>query len=112
MKRGFKLAVLVVTLASFAPLTRAQTGPELLLKPWPKGERVQVEGQAMFLNEGSTRASDDFRLSIYDTSGRVRIFPDHRADPRLGWNYTDINTSGDPTLPSHLIDTSVELGTG
>lgn len=90
----------------------AQTGPELLLKPWPTGQRVQAQGEFALLNSGSTRNSDDFQLSFYDTSGRVRLLPGQRADPRLGWNYTDLNTSGDSALPSHLIDTSVGFGIG
>lgn len=93
-------------------LAAAQTGPELMLRPFPKEERIQAQGDFTMLNSGSTRNTDDFNLAFYDTSGRVRLFDAQRADPRIGWNYTDINTSGDPVLPSHLIDTSVSFGMG
>lgn len=90
----------------------AQTGPELLLNVWPKGEHVQGKGEVTLVNEGSTKNSDEFGLAFYDTSGRVRLRSGERADPRAGWNYTHINTSGDPALPSNLIDTSVGFGMG
>lgn len=96
----------------FSTVLSAQTGPELLLKPWPKGEQAQLQGEFTLVNNGSTRSSDDFGIEFYDTSGRIRILTEHRADPRVGWNYTHIHTSGDPALPSQLIDTSIGFGMG
>jgi hypothetical protein len=102
----------VTVLLVFSSAAMAQTGAELLLRPWPKGQMLQLEGSAMVAGNGSTRNSDDFDISFYDTAGRLRLFPEQRADPRFGWNYTHINTSGDPALPSNMIDTSVAFGMG
>ena len=90
----------------------AQTGADLLIKPWPKDKRVEGSGDFYITNNGSTRTSDDFQLTFYNTEGRARLFPGERADPRFGYSYTQINTSGDPALPSQLVDTSVGLGIG
>ncbi|HWP41449.1 MAG TPA: hypothetical protein VNL70_11025, partial [Tepidisphaeraceae bacterium] len=90
----------------------AQTGPELLLKPWPRPQQVQAQAEFMMLGEGSTEATDDFDLAFYDLSGRVRLLTESRADPRFGFSYTHLNTSGDPRLPGQLVDTSVGLGVG
>jgi hypothetical protein len=111
-KHFFLSALIISSIVIPTTFTRAQTGPELLLRPWQKDERVQTQGDFHLFNEGSTKNSDDFRLTMYDTSGRVRLMPEQRAQPTLGWNYTDFNTSGDPNLPSHLIDTSIGFGMG
>jgi hypothetical protein len=84
----------------------------LLFKPWPVGERVQAQGEVTHLDRGSTDNSPTFDLSTFDTSGRVRLWPGQRADPRFGWNYTQFQTSGDPSIPSDLVDTSVAFGVG
>src|SRR5690349_14431479 len=112
-QRHFGCIIFTAICALSSPFTLiAQTGPELLLKQWPQGQRVQSEGDFTLLRSGSTERSDDFGISFYDTSGRVRLLSGARADPRMGWNYTQINTSGDPALPSNLVDTSVAFGMG
>jgi hypothetical protein len=95
-----------------APLAWAQTGPDLLIKPWDTGQILETQADAAVLAEGSTKNSEDFNLSFYDFSGRYRVLREHRADPRFGWNFTKIRTSGDPALPNDLIDTSVGFSTG
>lgn len=96
----------------FCSLSHAQTGPQLLIRPWPSGQTLQTQGEAAVLAEGSTKNSDDFNLAYYNFSGRYRLIREHRADPRLGWNVTKLHTSGDPNLPSTMIDTSVGISTG
>ena len=90
----------------------SQTGPDVLLKPWRTGEWIQSQGDFRIQNEGSTKNSNDFRLTTYDLSGRMRLMPGEKADPRMGFNYTEFNTDGDPALPSHMIDTSANVGVG
>jgi len=112
IRRAFRACAAVAAVLCLCSVVQAQTGPELLLRPWPKGQWLQTDGDFTLQNTGSTRNSDDFQLTFYDTSGRVRLLSEQRADPRFGWNYTDINTSGDAALPSHLTDTSVGFGMG
>ena len=102
---------------------RAQTGPELLIKPWPRDQIIEADAQADFYNEtntnnpsaaGSGRAT--LSLSEYDTEGRLRFFPrdeNVRADPRFGYNliYLHLNTN-DPRLPKELTEESIAIGTG
>lgn len=111
MKCGM-LFVAAIGSAIFCSVVSAQTGPQLLIKPWPDAQALQIQGEAMVVAKGSTETSDDFNLAFYDFSGRYRLIREHKADPRLGWNFTKIHTSGDPSLPSTLIDTSVGISTG
>jgi hypothetical protein len=108
-------ALLLVLLAFFVMSTkaRAQSGPELLFKPWATGQRLEGQADATFLKNGHTNNGDDFQLSYYNTQGRLRIWPEQKADPRIGYNITYLNTdTNDPALPSHMVDTSVAIGTG
>lgn len=107
-----------------AELAHAQTGPELLIKPWERDQIFEASAGATFYNETKTdnRSDDgksryaDFTLSEYDSSGRIRFFPrdqNVRADPRLGYDvtYFDID-SADPKLPKKLTDQSIGIGMG
>jgi hypothetical protein len=101
----------------------AQTGPELLIKPWPRDQIFEADAQADFYNETNTMnpANDGsgravLSLSELDSEGRFRFFPrdeNVRADPRIGFNetYLHLNTN-DPHLPKNLTDESVAIGTG
>src|SRR4051794_25894279 len=86
-------ALLVFIILTTARSALAQTGAELLFKPWPKEQQVQTQGDVAVANHGSTDNSPDFDLAFYDTSGRVRLLREERADPRFGWNYTQFHTS-------------------
>lgn len=91
----------------------AQTGADLLIKPWPKGQHCEMQGGITFLDDGHTSNADNLQMTFYDASGRVRIWPEQRADPRFGWDvkYIHLDTN-DPALPSKLVDTSVAFGMG
>lgn len=101
------------TVALAASAVFAQTGPELLFKPWDKGQLIEARGDAVWIGDGNLRDGSDFQLGFYETEGRARLFPDHRADPRFGYNvtYLDIDTNS-AALPSNLVDTSVAFGMG
>ena len=119
---GFVFTLLL--LAAMPRIGRAQTGPELLIKPWPRDRVIEADAQADFYNETNTNnpANDGtggravLSLSEEDSEGRLRVFPrdEHvRADPRFGYNltYLHLNTN-DPHLPKNLTDESVAVGTG
>ncbi|MBC8108327.1 MAG: hypothetical protein H7Z14_17205 [Anaerolineae bacterium] len=106
---GFALAVLAGASASLA-----QTGPELLIKPWDNKEQlVEARADAIWLDDGKLREGGDFQLGFYETEGRARLLVGNRADPRFGYNvtYLDIDTDSG-ALPINLIDTSVAFGVG
>jgi hypothetical protein len=91
-----------------------QTGPDLLLRPFPRERTVEASGSGVWLADGeSDNAGADFRLSLYESSGRARVFPRERADPRVGYDllWLDLDTD-DPALPDRLIDHSLAFGMG
>ena len=105
-------------------VVRAQTGPDLLIKPWPRDRVVETESSAIFYNETTTgNAPDDgssryarFTLNEYSSEGRARLFPrdeNVRADPRFGYNveYLKLDTN-DPNLPKKLTNESIAFGMG
>jgi len=103
----------VAAIALGTTSTFAQTGPELLLKPWPKGQLVEARGDAMWLDSGHVRDGSDFQLGFYETEGRARVYPGQRADPRFGYNLTYIDVDAENgAVPNHLVDTSVAFGMG
>jgi hypothetical protein len=113
MQRTF-LACLILAVLMTCSTALAQTGPDLLLRPFPRERTAEASGSAVFLGEGETDNADaDFRLSLYESSGRARIFPKERADPRVGYDllYLDVDTD-DPALPDWLIDHSFAFGMG
>src|SRR5688500_2693875 len=104
-----KLSVALVVGLIIPSAAAAQTGPELLLKPFPRERTLETRTDAVLLGQGETDNADaDFQLSLYESFGRARVFPGQRADPRVGYDvlYLDI-ASDDPALPQHLTDHSV-----
>jgi hypothetical protein len=98
--------VLVLTACAFA-----QTGPALLLKPLlHEEETLETRGDALFLSNASTSNNADFRLSVYEVSGRIREQRE-RLIPRLGWEMTYLDVdSNDPALKNDLTDVSIAAG--
>lgn len=106
------LGIAVVLL--LAPLASAQTGPDLMIRPWPKGDVLETRGEAAILGQGHVKLSDeDFTLARYSAEGRYRLYPNERADPRLGFEakYLDIGGHYD-VLPGQFSDHSVAFGMG
>jgi hypothetical protein len=109
-------AVLILILSSDLA---AQTGPDLLIREWKKGQFIDVNGGVTFLDKGHTDDASEFQLTFYESQGRLRLyplipqFPEMRADPRFGYDitYLDVDTN-DPGLPDKLVDTSVAFGMG
>lgn len=90
----------------------AQTDAGPLLRPWPKGQQVQVEGDILFLNQGHVKRSDeDFQLSVYESAGRWRLDDSRELNPTVGYDFTllDLDTQS-PLLPDKLLDQSVGFG--
>jgi hypothetical protein len=89
----------------------AQTGAALLLNPLlSEQEKVEGRADALFFNDGQTDHDNDFGLSIYQTTGRVRERRENFI-PRIGWDatYLDLDTH-EPGLPGQLLDASVGIG--
>jgi hypothetical protein len=114
IKRLHVVAVILVAVAgSFLGGGRAlaQTGPTLLLKPWPAEQFVEAQADATFTDKGSTHDGFDFRMDIYESYGRVRIVPGNIISPRIGYDFIAMDLDTDhPGLPSALYDQSIAVG--
>jgi hypothetical protein len=113
IKRAAAAATLGAALAASLAggSARAQTGPTLLLKPFPKEQAIDGRADAIFLDPGHVKkADDDFRLSSYETQGRWRVQPGNLISPRIGWDFTflDLDTRF-PALPDQLVDQSIAV---
>ena len=108
------LAALLVTL--LAPLTAlAQSGPELLLKPWDKKQFIEMRNDALFLGNGEFEDDEfggaDFKLTTYESEGRIRILPGNIASPRIGYDVTYLDIDTDlPAFPDHLTEQAISAG--
>jgi hypothetical protein len=88
---------------------RAQTGASLLVEPFPKEQLIDARGSWMYEDAGHVKGSDEsLRLAIYESTGRVRVFPGSLTSPRVGWELEYLDLRGGPDLlPRHLSDQSV-----
>ena len=90
----------------------AQTGSTLMLKPWAPEKLAEAQGSGIFENQGHTSNGNDFQLSMYESYGRVRMFPGKEASPRIGYDFLALDIdSNDPALPDQLYDQSISAGT-
>ena len=114
MHIGIRARVLLATFFALAlsSIAAAQTGPDLLVKPWDKGQFFDSESDGLLQAAGHTdnpnQSNDSIRLSQYEAFGRFRLIPDSEATPRLGYDvsYLDVATT-DHRLPQHLVDASI-----
>ena len=122
-----KLATLCFLPALFcAEAALAQTGPELLLKPFRLDDQFELNLDTLYDIESTTDAFEpgtgegfDFRVNQYRLNGRLRLTPGQseegiaRAQPRAGFSYDQIEIrSNDPLLPDKMTDASVAVGMG
>ena len=108
--RWVATAALAATVAACGT-ARAQSGPRLLLKPFPKEQAIDARADALVLDRGHTKVTDDdFRLSMFESQGRWRVLPGNLISPRIGWDvtYIDVDTPF-AGLPEQLTDQSVGI---
>jgi hypothetical protein len=104
--------LLLIALAVTASAAFAQTGPSLLIKPWPKEQFIESSTDALFFFDSTIKDNGNkYNLDAYESIGRIRLLPGNIASPRIGYDitYLDINSS-DPRLPRHLSDQSIGAG--
>jgi hypothetical protein len=106
------LAVAIVSTAALAATARAQTGPELLLKPFPTNELFDGSADGVWMHRAKQEPGDTLQFSEYESSGRFRLMPGNEASPRIGYdfNYLDSRTNS-KIIPHQLSDESVAVGT-
>lgn len=108
MRIGLALLVMVL---SAAP-AKAQTGPQLLLKPWPDEARVEVRGEATFFGtaHGDSDDGEKVRLQIYESGGRAGLGSAEQP-LNVGYQFFYMNIdSSDVALPQRLTDQQFGVG--
>jgi hypothetical protein len=93
------------------PRAPAQTGSALLVEPFPKEQLIDTRAGWTYQDAGHVKETrEGVRLSIYESTGRVRLFPGSLTSPRVGWQlqYIDVDLGpGSDLLPGQLGDQSV-----
>ena len=102
-----------VAALAFASPALGQTGPELLLRPFPKELRLDVNAEASITDQGRAIGRDSpLQIGIAEAEGRLRLTPDEIASPRIGFGFKYFNLDSQiPGLPEHLYDTNVGFAT-
>lgn len=107
-----RIAAALAATFALATTARAQTGPELLLKPFPTNEVFDGSADAVVMRRAKSEPGDTLQFSEYESSGRFRLMPGNEASPRIGYafNFLDSRTSS-KLVPHALSDESVVFGT-
>jgi hypothetical protein len=108
------LAALLVCGAAFTSPAGAQTGAELLIRPFEKGENFEFNANATFQNQAEDDFGGGLNLNVYEASGRAREVRE-RAIPRIGYEATYLDIDSEPgvfgdLLPERLVDQSLAVG--
>ena len=101
-------ALLSCALMSASPAA-AQTGAELLIRPFAEGENLELNSSAIFHAESEDDFGGDFQLNHYEVSGRAREVRE-RSIPRIGFDLNYLDIDSDIGLPERLTDQSVAAG--
>lgn len=102
---------LVLLLAS---VSFAQSGVDLMVRPFPQDAALEMRGEAFRLDDGHIKdgGGEDVKIGMYDLEGRYRLRPGHRVDPRIGFDFTQLNVTGTDLVPDHMTDTAIAFGMG
>lgn len=114
-RRSFAAAALAsASLSAFAVTASAQTGPDLLIRPFPANRSVEADATTRHLFDTNTSNADaDFSLTALEAQGRFRIFQGNAAQPVGGFAATQLLIdTDDPAIPDTLGDYSLGAGLG
>lgn len=102
-----------LTALGLAAEAGAQTGPELILKPFPQELRLEATADAWVTETGrAIDTGESLQLAIVETQGRFRITPGEIASPRIGYAFKYFRIdSGLDALPEDLYDQSIGFAT-
>ncbi|HEV2293406.1 MAG TPA: hypothetical protein VGR35_06090 [Tepidisphaeraceae bacterium] len=113
-RRFIALIPLIVWGCMVASRAAAQTGAELLIRPFAEGENLELNTSAIFQPDGEDDFGGDLGLNVYQVSGRVREVRE-KSIPRLGYSLTYLDIDSEfaffgKLLPERLVDQSVAVG--
>ena len=81
------LATVVIMCFAALPAT-AQTGAELVLKPFAEGQTVELGAEAMLINNGAIKNVGGGDMDIYDAWGRWRVTGEDQRNVTVGFTVT------------------------
>ena len=81
------LATVVIMCLAALPAT-AQTGAELMLKPFAEGKTVELGAEAMLINNGAIKTVGGGDMDIYDAWGRWRVTGEDQRNVTVGFTVT------------------------
>ncbi|MGB7160993.1 MAG: hypothetical protein WBD40_23230 [Tepidisphaeraceae bacterium] len=87
----------------------AQTGAELLVRPFEKDQKFELNGSALFQDKGEDDFGGDMQVSVYEISGRAREVRE-KTIPRFGYDLIYLDVDNDLGIPKHLSDQSIAAG--
>ena len=110
------LATVVITCLAALPAT-AQTGAELMLKPFAEGQTVELGAEAMLINSGAVKNVGGGDLDIYDAWGRWRLTGEDQRNVTFGFSVTYLDLEVPPGAAAavgatidRLVDQNVAVG--
>ena len=113
-RRFLALFALLACVSLTASPAFAQTGAELLIRPFPEGENLEFNTNAVFQSDGEDDFGGELGLNVYEVSARAREVRE-KSIPRVGYDltYIDINSEFGvfgKLLPERLVDQSIAAG--
>ena len=83
----------------------------MMLVPWAGDQQIEVRGDAFFTPTETKGAGLDVDLSIFESTGRVRLKPDASYNPTIGYEFIQYQLgTSDAALPDDLVDVSLAFG--
>jgi len=107
---SIRCAALCAVLALFVTRNAvAQTGAELLIRPFEKDQSFELNGSARIQDEGEDDFGGEMQVSVFEVSGRAREVRE-KTIPRVGYDLVYIDVDNDLGIPEHLSDQSIAAG--
>lgn len=83
----------------------------MMLVPWAGDQQIEARGDAFFTPTETQGAGLDVDLSIFESTGRVRLKPDASYNPTIGYEFIQYQLgTSDAALPDDLVDVSLAFG--
>ncbi len=111
MTYRFRFALFAMFACTLLPTSRAmaQTGAELLIRPFADDENFELNTSAVFQADGEDDFGGDIAVNVYEVSGRAREVRE-KSIPRVGYDFAYLDIDSDIGLPERLVDQSFAMG--
>ena len=113
MKSIHTLQALILAVALVPVAAQAQTGPGMMLVPYPAQANFEGAAEAIVFGSANTNFGNNFDLTIYQAEGRVYCNHEYHDEAvTVGGGFVHLGIeSNDPRVPEPLTDVAAEIGT-